>query len=78
MQNDHMIQTYTSVGNSPYSGFLVNKVPIDSETFEIQIASGCASMFGCIPEATTSRALFNNFLIGPAAPVSSVPSQAKP
>jgi hypothetical protein len=78
MQSDHLIQTYTAVGNSSYSGFLVNKVPIDTDTFEIVMSSGCANMFGCIPDATTLRAKFNNFIIGPMPAVATVTSQQKP
>jgi len=65
-QSDYLIQTYTAVGGSAASSFLVNKVPLDSDTFEIVMTSGCDNLIGCIPDATMLRAAFNNFVIGPA------------
>ena len=70
IQNEHMIQTYTAVGGSPSSSFLVNKVPVDNDTFEIVMTSGCDNIFGCTPDAATLKAMFTNFLIGPAPAVS--------
>ena len=69
-QTDYIIQTYTALGGSPSSSFLVNKVPVDNDTFEIVMTSGCGNMFGCTPDATTLKAMFTNFIIGPAPAVS--------
>lgn len=76
IQNEHMIQTYTAVGGSPSSSFLVNKVPVDNDTFEIVMTSGCDNIFGCTPDAATLKAMFTNFLIGPAPAVSTPPVQS--
>ncbi len=77
MQNDYVIQTYTPINQSAASGFLVNKVPIDTENFEITMTSGCDNLLGCIPDATTLRAAFNNFLIGPAPPATVPPPKTQ-
>jgi hypothetical protein len=74
-QNDYIIQTYTPINQSAASGFKVNKVPTDTEHFEITISSGCDNLLACFPDAMTARASFNNFLIGPAPAVSTEPSQ---
>lgn len=66
LQNDYLIQTYTSMNGSPYSSFLVNKAPIDNGSSEIVMSSGCGNMFGCVPDETILRASFTNFIIGPA------------
>lgn len=83
LQNDYLIQTYTSMDGSPRSSFLVNKIPIDNGQSEIVMSSGCGNVFGCVPDATILLASFNNFIIGPAtAPTLTSPpadqSQRKP
>lgn len=67
MQNDYLIQTYTAVGGSPASSFLVNKVPLGDGRFHITMTSGCDNIFGCIPDAVTLRARFHEFVGGPEA-----------
>ncbi|ALA60181.1 hypothetical protein [Nitrospira moscoviensis] len=66
-QTDNIIQTYTPIGASAASGFLVNKVPLGDGRYEIMMTSGCANFIGCIPDATTLRARFNEFVLGPEA-----------
>ena len=75
-QNDNMIQTYTSVGSSAASSFLVNKVPLGNGVYEIGMTSGCDNLLGCIPDATELKASFNRFVSGAAPPgASGTPSR---
>ena len=67
-QNENMIQTYTAVGGSAASHFLVNKVPQGSGLYEITMASGCDNFIGCVPDATYLKASFNRFVVGATQP----------
>ncbi len=64
LQNDSMIQTYTPIGQSASSGFLVNKVPQGNGVYEITMTSACDNIIGCIPDARELKASFNRFVMG--------------
>lgn len=70
MQNENIIQTYNGIGASTDPGYLVNKVPLGGNRYQITIAGGCANLFGCVPDFTVLKANFNRFVQGPG------PSQA--
>src|SRR3989442_15490638 len=40
-QTDNLIQTFTPVGSSAASGFLVNKVPLGNGQYQIVMSSAC-------------------------------------
>lgn len=63
-QTDNIIQTYTSVGGSAASSFLVNKVPLGNGVYDIAMISACDNLIACIPNATELKASFNRFVIG--------------
>lgn len=63
-QSDNLIQTFTPINASAASGFIVNKVPLGNGQFQIVMTSGCDNFLGCIPDAITLKASFNQFVDG--------------
>jgi hypothetical protein len=66
-ESDFLIQTYTSSRSSTASSFVLNKVPMGNDMFEINMTSGCANWLGCTPNATELKATFNRFVAGTVA-----------
>jgi hypothetical protein len=64
-QTDSLVQTFgPSDRNSTASAFVVNKIPIGGERYEITMRSACTNMFGCVPEPLILKAHFTSYVFG--------------
>ncbi len=79
-QTDTLIQTNSSINDSPSPAFKVTKVAAGGPgAYEIDFAGKCSNMWGCMPTVASARAKFADFVTGSApAPVTSAPPMAAP
>lgn len=73
---DSYIETFNSVGGSPGLHCRVVKDPLPEGGYILTITTGCANMFGCVPDAWDAALNFNRAVQG-AAPYEPAPAWAK-
>src|SRR5215469_4503487 len=64
-RTDLLIQTSSSINDSPSPGFKVTKVAASEPgTYEITFTGRCSNMWGCMPTVAAERARFADFVAG--------------
>ena len=73
-QTDALIQTSSSINDSPSPAFKVTKVAAGAPgAYEIDFSGKCSNMWGCMPTVAAARAKFAAFVQG-SAPAQTTPA----